>query len=224
MNKIFLTFDEQIELLKKRNLSFNYNRKNISNKFKWYLEKYNYHNFINGYNDPFMWNFDRNTNLYRDNINAQYIINLFNFDRYLSTIFIGDILNIERNFSTQICYHILRKHKDQFKEVNEGKILKLSDDEFLKIFPKINEIDDKLLIIENIRELKNIMIRFSRNQKPVFKYSDGSEYPLWVLSIYWSFGDACKIFNYLSDELKKKIISGYFGNSSNKFLEQNINF
>ena len=78
--KKFKTWDEQIELLKSRNLII----KNES-KLKLYLQKYNYQNFINAYNDPFMLNFDRNANRYRNDIDSEHIINLFNFDRTISS-------------------------------------------------------------------------------------------------------------------------------------------
>ena len=58
-DKKFKSFDEQISLLKERNLSFlDNNGKNVEQKFKWYLEKFNYHNIINEYSFPVKWNND----------------------------------------------------------------------------------------------------------------------------------------------------------------------
>ena len=215
MRKCFLTFDEQINLLKNRNLSFKCNNKDLTDRVKWYLTKYNYHNFINGYNDPFMVNFDRTKNWYRSEVNAQYVIDLFNFDRSLSRILIGDILSVERNFSTQICYHLLKKYKDIYPEINEGMILELSSENFLKIFANINDIkfskkihDDNNLV-DKEKMLRKTILSFSKGKEAVKKHQDDN-YPLWTLSIYWSFGDACRIYKALNDELKLEIATAYF--------------
>lgn len=218
MIKKFLNIDEQIQLLKERNLSFNVDGNDISKKIKWYLSKYNYQNFINGYNDPFMVNFDRNKNWYRDEVNAQHIIELFNFDRKLSSILIGDILSIERTFCTKICYHVLKKYKDNSPKINEGKILKLSTEEFLNIFSNVENVNfDNDLNVKNeinvkIDVLKKKIIGHSRGKQPSKKYKINDELPLWILSIYWSFGDACKIFSSLNNELKKEIVLSFFDN------------
>ena len=60
MSKKFKTFDEQIKLLEQKELFIN-----DKNRLKWYLQSYNYQNFINGYNDFFMINNDRNKNKYK---------------------------------------------------------------------------------------------------------------------------------------------------------------
>ena len=217
MNKVFKSFDEQIKLLKSRNLSFWNGNSDLSQKVKWYLSKYNYHNFINGYIDPFMVNFDRHKNFYRSEVNVQYIIDLFNFDRSLSSVLINDILTIERNFSTQICYFILNKYKDIYDAINKGTILKLNENELLEMFPGLKEINlcrnvsKDIILNENINKFKKIILGYSSESNKVFKkYKNKEEYPLWALSIYWSFGDACFIFSILNNELKEEITLNYF--------------
>ena len=66
MSKKFKTFDEQINLLEEMELSIS-----NKNKLRWYLQSYNYQNFINGYNDFFMINNDRSKNKYKKTQQAQ---------------------------------------------------------------------------------------------------------------------------------------------------------
>lgn len=84
--KHFLTVSEQIELLKTRGLEI----KNIKS-LEWYLTKYNYQSFINGYNDFFLLAQARNLNMYKYKANSDDLISLFNFDRYISKFILGDI-------------------------------------------------------------------------------------------------------------------------------------
>ena len=52
--KVFKTFNEQLEILEKRNLIVE-NEKERS-RILWYLRKYNYQNFIFEYKTPFIEN------------------------------------------------------------------------------------------------------------------------------------------------------------------------
>ena len=89
--KHFLTVPEQIELLKMRGLKIEKTK-----SLEWYLTKYNYQSFINGYNDFFLLAQARNLNMYKHEANSDDLIRLFNFDRYVSRFILGDIQNIER--------------------------------------------------------------------------------------------------------------------------------
>ncbi|WP_416388856.1 Abi family protein, partial [Mycoplasmoides pirum] len=59
------------------------------------MKNYNYQNFINGYNDPFMSGFRRANNKYMDKVNEESLITLFNFDRDISKLILSNIFNIE---------------------------------------------------------------------------------------------------------------------------------
>ena len=58
--KYFVSIEERIKILKSRNLLFD-----DLKLFKWYLTKYNYQSFVNGYNDFFLINKNREVNRYK---------------------------------------------------------------------------------------------------------------------------------------------------------------
>ena len=70
-NKPVLSLGKKIKLFKDRNLVITDSK------------KYGYQWFINGYNDPFMKNFDRNKNWYDYGSSSQSIIELFECDKCL---------------------------------------------------------------------------------------------------------------------------------------------
>ena len=109
--KNFLTVSEQIKLLERRGLEIK-NKKSL----EWYLTKYNYQSFINGYNDFFLLAQARNLNMYKYKANSDDLISLFNFDRYISKFILGDIQNIERflqNAIVQTFFKLMKNEKHE---------------------------------------------------------------------------------------------------------------
>ena len=131
--KHFLSVEEQIKLLENRGLSIT----NLSS-LQWYLTKYNYQSFINGYNDFFLVDGARKWNIYKKNVNSDDLIKLFNFDRNISKFILGDIQNIERflqNAIVQTFSNTFNKWKDRtnisIEDMNNlscGRILMLSEE------------------------------------------------------------------------------------------------
>lgn len=204
-NKIFKTINEQIDLLKYRG----FNVKNI-NRLSYYLKFYNYQNFINGYNDPFLKNFQRKSNRYNEGVNESSIIDLFNFDRSIGPLLLSNIQNIERGFSSSMAYEIAKELNRNL--IDDGHIFKINN-ECKKIF-KCEKISEKLQISlsKNFEKNKsNLQNKYKLNNN-----FDGEKWvwnvPIWTLSIYWSFGDAIKIFESLNKNIKKSIISSVFEN------------
>ena len=77
--KEFKTVEEQIDLLKNRNISFN-----DEEKAKKILLNNNYYNIINGYKDLFL---DSNQIIYKMGTKFEEIYALYEFDRQLRNIF-----------------------------------------------------------------------------------------------------------------------------------------
>lgn len=200
MNKTYKTFDEQIEILKSRNLSIN-----NSGKLKWYLQTFNYQNFINGYNDPFMQNFTRSTNIYRDDASDLAMIDLFNFDRSLSTLLFSNIKQIESQLNTAITHEIARVLDEN--NYPNGNILNVIND--TNIMRKIFKKDVNILTLK-----KSVKGKFGDKETNLWKkYKQNyKDTPIWVLSIFWSFGDIIFIFKNLRKQLKRLILEKYFNN------------
>lgn len=195
--KEFKTFDEQIFLLKQKGLFIN-----DEEKLKWYLKSFNYQNIINGYNDFFMINNDRKTNKYKNISNSNGIIELFNFDRYISKLLLGDIQNIERKISTSIAYTLSSIMKEN--NVNDGRLFNLSYDHVTikKIF-KIqnkNEVEWKT-IQENILKNLNLKEKIFNNAN-----QDIKEIPVWSLVIHLSFGSLIYLLKIMNKNIFYKIM------------------
>lgn len=130
--KYFVSIEERIKILKSRNLLFD-----DLKLFKWYLTKYNYQSFVNGYNDFFLINKNREVNHYKKDTISSDIIKLFNFDRHISSLILGDIQNVERllqNAIVNTIYEIYKKlvnyqnvNNQDLDFLHKGTILKLSD-------------------------------------------------------------------------------------------------
>lgn len=227
--KSFLNFDEQIELLKSKNLSFL--SKDDENKFKWYLQKFNYQNFVNGYNDLLMVNFNRKNDRYFDYANSSHLIAIYNFDRSLHSHFFSDLLNIEIAFATSVCYYIMYNF-NEIDCVKYGLLMKLTKEELLHIFPGVKKIylynsNNKNASIDtdkNISELHKIILGHSKKHKIINKYQNESEIPLWVLSINWTFGNINKIFSLLNNTTKKSISDQFLKNKQSIFKNYYICF
>ena len=144
MSKSFKTFDEQIELLKSRGLNI------VSDsKIKIYLQRYNYQNFINGYNDSFMIIFDRSTNKYIQGAKSSNIIDLFNFDRTLSGYLLTNLQNIERQLSTALTYVLGQELKKQ--EICSCTLLDFDNYNYKKIF-KFEDKQQRKNLCDNIEK------------------------------------------------------------------------
>ena len=201
--KPFLTFEEQLaHLLKNRKLNV---KKENSNKLLAYLKCYNYQNFINGYNDPFMKGFRRRNNQYIESVTEQSIIELFNYDRWLSKTVLSNIQNFERRFNTAICYYISLK----LKSIGclNGDILSLDIEEYKHIF-KTNNIK-KLEFIQNL-----FFQIYDRTRNDLTKkYEDNfKKIPIWSLLIFASFGELITLYNKLNDDIQKQITYHMFNN------------
>lgn len=165
--KEFKTFNEQIDLLKSRNLTIRNKHKLLS-----YLKLYNYQIFINGYNDPFMKNYQRITNEFQENVSENSIIDLFNFDRIIRPILLSNIQNIERRFSTMLTYVI--GEKLFAKGQKYGEILKF--EYFDEIFICKDENDKECL-------KKSLCSGFEKTRSDLnYKYFDKLS-DCWIRSV-----------------------------------------
>ncbi|MDE6289336.1 MAG: Abi family protein [Ureaplasma sp.] len=199
MIKPHLTIVQQIDLLKSRNLKIDDWEEIYS-----YLSNYSYQILINGYNDPFMKNFDRNKNEYAYNSSTRSIISLFNYDENISLLLLKDIRKVEKKLLTTITYYISDKLSKLNK--NDGRILEIDNSDFKQIFSNKG----------NREEICKLMSKYLEpTDKFILKYVDEfSEYnfykiPIWILSIKWTFGSLIQIFKLLNKEIQYKIIYSF---------------
>lgn len=190
--KDFKTINEQIKLLKERNMRFN----NENNSKKILLHN-NYYNIINGYKDLFL-NED-NIN-FKEGVSFEEIYSLYEFDRQLRNIFLENILKIENSLRSLVAYYFS-------KEYGKDNYLILDNFETFKNVKVINEKKQKQLkhihiLIGNIN--KNIAQGIENNYVNHYMTKYGF-IPLWVLVNILSFGDICNFYKLMKQKERIKI-------------------
>ncbi len=104
MEKEFKTIEEQIEILKKRNLIIQNKDKAIN-----IFENNNYYYLINGYKDLFI-NREQKIEIFQENATLEEIYSLYRFDSDLRMHFLKYILQIERKINTYIAYEFSKSY------------------------------------------------------------------------------------------------------------------
>ena len=168
------TYDEQLEILKNRNLKI------LDEKLaKKILSVENYYALINGYKELFLKS--SNPEIFQDNIYFENIFSLFDFDRKLRMILLKYILIVERTIKTKISYHFSLKYNDDYLQINNFDIK--DNKKNLKIPRLIHNMEKTIGIYSNER---NTPINHYKNKYGMI--------PLWVLVEKLNFGVIAHFF------------------------------
>lgn len=186
LEKQFRTIDEQIQLLKSRNICVK--NDNIGREI---LLNNNYYYLINGYKELFLKR-NRKSEVFLNGTTIEEIYNLYDFDRKIRILFLEYILLIERKIDTYIAYEFSKKygHKDYLISENFNNI-----DKNKKLIDKfINDIN-----LEISHQYKNA-------NKMIVHYLDTYKYiPLWVLIRILSFGKVSKFYSFMKQKEQNNI-------------------
>lgn len=185
MEKIFKTLDEQIAILRNKNLI-------IDNEeyAKDILLRENYF-FLNGYRFPFMKSL--NERIFVENANFREIYSLFNFDRQLRNILFKNILILENNIKSIISYELSRKYG--FKEKKY-----LNPHNFTRDPKKTRQVNDLLKKIK-----RQININGSQHTATKHYQSNYGYIPLWIVVKVLSFGIVGELYTILKIEDQEEI-------------------
>jgi len=185
MEKIFKTLDEQITILRDKNILIDDEEyvKNI-------LLRENYF-FINGYRFPFMKSLRDRTFIEGTNFRELYA--LFNFDRQLRNILFKNILILENNLKSIISYELSRRYG-----FTEKKYLNPSN--FTKDPKKSRQVND------TIKKVKRQIINNGKQHTATSHYMNNYGYiPLWVVVKVLSFGIVGELYTILKAEDQEDI-------------------
>lgn len=185
MEKIFKSLDEQIEIMRNKNLIIDdeYFVKDI-------LLRENYF-FINGYRYLFMKSMNDRT--FIDGANFREIYALFYFDRQLRNILFKNILTLENNIKSIISYELSRKYG--FKEKNY-----LNPNNFTKDPKRTRQVNDLLKKVK-----RQINVNGSQHTATKHYQSNYGYVPLWVVVKVLSFGIVGELFTILKKEDQESI-------------------
>lgn len=242
----YLNLDQLIEYLEKEKKLI-FPNENSKDKFKLYLEQYNYNFFVKGLKNKLM--FDEN-GYYKKEFNSDQIRYLFDLDRRILVVIFKYFKSLElllNNSFTSVIF------KEIFKKTQTPYIAVLSKNEFSEIFSNVTKIYTNK--IDNFDPLLNIVFEFFKYfyeesffNETTFKNKDSeNEFIVKKIENSWfiknknylknclfsrrnwiyaeifsityllSFGQIIKLTNSLNNDLKNQVLKNFF----KKFNEKN---
>lgn len=191
MEKNFKTIDEQIEILKNKNLIIE-----DVNAAKEILLRENYF-FLMGYRSLFTKNKE---NKFISGVTFDELYALFTFDRNFRNIILKNILVIENQLKSIISYQLSKKYGYREKDYLNVK-------NFTSDRDKIRRVKD---LIEKMK--RQIRINTATHNATMHYITHYGYIPLWVLVKVLSFGIVCELYTILKKE-DQKDIAEIFGTS-----------
>lgn len=188
IDKDFTTFEEQIELLKTRNLNF-ISEETAMNA----LGRFGYYSIINGYNDPYVDKVD-GEDVYHDGVTFEQIYSLYTLDRNVRNRVMDAMQEIEDLLRTAVAHTLAKDFSadhTQYLDPSNFRTGKMRTDGFQRdsILKKFNKImKDETQPIKHYRE----------------KYGN---IPPWILLKGASFGNLVNFIKLLKGPQKDNVIS-----------------
>lgn len=189
-NKIFRTLDEQINILKEKDLIIN-----DENEAKKVLLRENYF-FLSGYRHLLMKNYRDKKFIKGATFEELYAI--FNFDRRLRNICFKNILIIENNIKSIISYQLSKKYGFQEKTY-------LSHYNYIEDPLKAKQVHD---VLNKMR--KQLAFNGKKHSATMHYLNNYGYIPMWILVKVLSFGLMSEFYCILKDDDKNKI-ADYYG-------------
>ena len=189
MNKIFKNLDEQIDILKSRNLVIE-----DEEKAKNILLKENYF-FINGYRHMFLE--PNNNKKFIDGTTFDELYATFIFDRNMRNIMFKHLLVVENNMKSVISYQLSKKYGYKEKEYLDPK-------NFTQDSIKVRQVHDVLNKMK-----RQIRVNGKQHSATLHYLSHYGYVPMWILVKVLSFGIIAELFSILKYEDQKSIADIY---------------
>ena len=189
MNKIFKNLDEQIEILRSRNLIIE-----DEEKAKAILLKENYF-FLNGYRHIFLENIKSKN--FIEGTKFEELYSMFLFDRSLRNIMFKHLLIIENNIKSIISYQLSKKYGFKEKDYLDPK-------NFTQDSLKVRQVHDVLNKMK-----RQIRVNGRQHTATLHYLSNYGYIPMWILVKVLSFGLIAELYNILKFEDQKAIADLY---------------
>lgn len=183
VQKHFLTYDQQIDLLKKKKLSI------LNDDYaKAELKRYSYYSLITGYKDIFK--VEKNGD-YKSDTSFEKIVFLYTFDDFIREIFLHEFIHVEKHIKSLYSYSFCKLYGD-----NQNDYLDVNNYNYLKYQTDVNEF---IAILNGIIK-HSIKYKYVHHNK--MKYNN---VPLWVIMQTLTFGNLSKIYNFSNQSLQSQI-------------------
>ncbi|MCM1306186.1 MAG: Abi family protein [Bacteroides sp.] len=185
MAKPFKTYDEQIQILKSRGLSFD-----DENSAKKFLEIDNYYSVINGYKEPFVISGTEN---FISDTKFEYIRCLYQFDKGLRHSILSTLLDIETMLKSIISYEFANAY---------GECGYLNLEVYNTYHPTdIQRAKDLIEILKKQIETCQTNPDISNDNIRHYLTNHGSV-PIWVLCSHLKLGDLSRLYSCQKPKLK----------------------
>lgn len=189
-----LSFEEQLQLLKDRNLIVDNDIKALS-----YLRGISYYR-LSAYYLPFQQHKD----VFNPNTNFQEVIDIYSFDRQLRLLIFDCIERLEIAIRTQFIYAMSMHHNDSHWQDNKAHFVK----------PYYNRVGN---LVDPYSDLQNIVSKAKTDRKnEVFikhyidNYNIPSNPPSWMCMELLTIGQLSHMYKGLRSKADKKRIAGFF--------------
>ena len=190
MEKIFKTIDEQIDILKSRNII-------IDDYDKAYnlLSKNNYYYLINGYKELFIDSTSEKEK-YIDGTKLEELYALYEFDKDIKINFLKYLLLIENEIDTYLAYEFSKSYRHK---------------NYLVFNNFCNSRSKQSLIEKFIKDIDlEIEYQYKNSNEMIVHYLDNYKYvPLWVLVRILSFGKISKFYSLMKPKEQNAISRKY---------------
>ena len=182
-DKRFLTYEEQVELLRSKNLIIMDENKAINT-----LKRYSYYSLISGYKDIFK--IEKNGK-YKDNTLFEHIEALYVFDDYLRNIFLHEIIRIEKHIKSLYSYSFCTLYGD-----NQSDYLNATNYNYEQYQDGVNKL------------ISTIQKNLDHSEKYPYVNYNQQKYgtvPFWIIIQTLTIGNISKIFFYSRQELQSQV-------------------
>ena len=186
-NKRFLTYEEQIELLKNKKLHIDNEDDAVS-----YLKQDGYYSLISGYKDIFK--IEKNGN-YKSDATFNKIVSLYIFDEYLRHLVLHEIIKIEKHIKSLYSYSFCLLYGDK-----QDDYLNVTNYNYSKYQKEIN---DFVSIVQNLLRSPE---KYNYVNYNITKYGT---VPLWVIIQTLTFGNLSKMYMFSNQSLQSQIARNF---------------
>lgn len=216
MAKPFQTHNQQLKMLRKRNILIT-----NGSKSKAILIRENYYQLINGYKHIFLDTVEskkRQDDYYKNGTTFEQIYALYEFDRNLRNILMKYILMTENSIKSKIAYQFSSEHpKEAFSYFNINNYRDTNHQQTTSLIATLSSVTKQ---------------NTDSNTKsgPFYHYfNEHKELPLWVLITKLTLGQTCSLLYNLKEstqiEILKAVLYEFKNNSNNiaasKIIHQN---
>lgn len=193
--KKFKTIDHQIDLLQKRELTFQ-----DIDKAKRYLLTNNYYNIINGYGKYFQ----DTTDHFVEGATFDEVSQLYFCDKQLKQAFFNSIITVEHHLKSIFAYRFAEEYQDQryaYLDINAYN-------------------PDKVLSVGRIISDLSRLVNFHKNKSndPIEHYVNKyNNVPIWIVVEFLDFGELCTLIKNSKRKIQNKICKDLL-----PFIKENI--